>query len=201
MKDGGNHPVEGARVYVGPFETVTASDGTFLVSGLPRVTRLNVGAQDISSPAAANQVVDLSVQPYQNVVLQFEKVGRLEGRVYEADGSTPIADVPVQLWQVSENTGEAVGVLASANTDNDGVYRFAAVPARSFVVRSVREPLNNGGEREVVISDDGQVITGVDIVYEGLGTVRGTVRQVMNAAGDLTPIMSPVKLRARKCAS
>ena len=65
-------------------------------------------------------------------------------------------------------------------------------------MRSVREPLNNGGEREVVLSDDGQVITGVDIVYEGLGTVRGTVRQVMNAAGDLTPIMSPVKLRARK---
>ena len=91
-----------------------------------------------------------------------------------------------------------MGVLASVNTDNEGVYRFAAVPARSFVVRSVREPLNNGGEREVVISDDGQVITGVDIVYEGLGTVRGTVKQVMNVSGDLTPIMSPVKLRARK---
>ena len=48
-------------------------------------------AGDTGSPAAANQVVDLSVQPYQNVVLQFEKVGRLEGRgLLEADGSTPL---------------------------------------------------------------------------------------------------------------
>ena len=61
----------------------------------------------------------------------------------------------------------------------------------------MREPLNDGGERAAVLSVDGQSISGGDIVYEGLGTVR-TVRQVMNADGDVTVIMSPVKLRARK---
>ena len=196
--DGAGDAVEGARVFVGPFETETASDGSFAVTGLPRVANLNVAAQDVASPAAVNQRVDLSEQPSQAVYLQFESVGSLEGVVYESDGTTPIVDVPVQLWQVSETTGEAIGVVSSVNTADDGSYRFSPVPARSYTIRSVREPLNDGGERAAVLSVDGQSISGLDIVYEGLGTVRGLVRQVMNSDGDVTVIMSPVKLRARK---
>ena len=60
------------------------------------------------------------------VYLQFESVGSLEGVVYESDGTTPIVDVPVQLWQVSETTGEAIGVVSSVNTADDGSYRFSS---------------------------------------------------------------------------
>ena len=92
-----------------------------------------------------------------------------------------------------------LGVVSSVNTADDGSYRFSPVPARNYTIRSVREPLNDGGERAAVLSVDGQSISGPDIVYEGLGTVRGLVRQVMNSDGDVTVIMSPVKLhRARK---
>ena len=61
----------------------------------------------------------------------------------------------------------------------------------------MREPLNDGGERAAVLSVDANLFP-ASIVYEGLGTVRGLVRQVMNSDGDVTVIMSPVKLRARK---
>ena len=61
--DGAGDAVEGARVFVGPFETETASDGSFTVTGLPRVANPNVAAQDVASPAAVNQRVDLSEQP------------------------------------------------------------------------------------------------------------------------------------------
>ena len=196
--DGAGDAVEGARVFVGPFETETASDGSFTVTGLPRVANLNVAAQDVASPAAVNQRVDLVSSLLRRSIFNSESVGSLEGVVYESDGTTPIVDVPVQLWQVSETTGEAIGVVSSVNTADDGSYRFSPVPARSYTIRSVREPLNDGGERAAVLSVDGQSISGLDIVYEGLGTVRGLVRQVMNSDGDVTVIMSPVKLRARK---
>ena len=75
MLDGAGDAVEGARVFVGPFETETASDGSFTVTGLPRVANLNVAAQDVASPAAVNQRVDLSVQPYSECGLSSVRVG------------------------------------------------------------------------------------------------------------------------------
>ena len=75
--DGAGDAVEGARVFVGPFETETASDGSFTVTGLPRVANLNVAAQDVASPAAVNQRGPVS-SLLRRSIFNSSRLGRLK---------------------------------------------------------------------------------------------------------------------------
>jgi hypothetical protein len=171
--------VAGARVLAVTTWTETDAQGRFEIRGLP-IGRFPVSAQSPESPASGRVDIQILAQnDVQEVVITLEPVGSIQGTVYEADGVTP-----APLQEVALMT--AGGRMALTNTDRNGYFRFENYPVREYTVIAVQADYGDGGMVFTSIRYAGD-LRDVDIVFRGLGEVKGRVIQ-----SNGTPVIADV---------
>jgi len=109
--------------------------------------------------------------------------GSVEGRVFAADGATPLASATVNLVDLANDR-----VLASARTDADGRYQFGSVylaAAGAEVVAVSPFDANVSASTTVGFTSDGGALTGVNLTL-AVSAIAGTVRRA-----DLSPVAGP----------
>ncbi len=119
------------------------------------------------------------------VMVSPNRFGTVTGRVYEADGTTGAANVPVQIaGQVLTGVdltsrSFTAGVVGSTVTDSHGNFRFENVPAGDIEVRAFRQSsFEESSARSFLNEGD---VQSVALVFPGSGgTVRGFVRDALN---------------------
>ena len=145
---------------------ITQSDGTFtfsnvlagpfFVTATDPVTQLSGSLSSVVTAGVANAVT-----------VQLQPAGSVLGRALNPDGITPLAGVTVQIFGP---------VFRQVSTASDGSFRFDALPLGSYTLQALdsanRLRARNTG---VSVSSNGDVITS-NLVFVGLGTVQGTVR-------------------------
>lgn len=98
-----------------------------------------------------------------SITITLEPAASLTGSVFEVDGVTPAAGVAVEL----SPSGRRM------TTGTDGVYRFDALPLRSYII----DVSAGNGDRQRVVSNlqtAGETVT-QNLVLNGLGRVNVTV--------------------------
>jgi Carboxypeptidase regulatory-like domain/Bacterial TSP3 repeat/Bacterial Ig-like domain (group 2) len=173
VKDAAGNLITSAQITVfeqNPFGVVltgrTQSDGTFtfsnvlagsfFVTATDPVTQLSGSLSSAVTAGVANAVT-----------VQLQPAGSVLGRVLNPDGITPLAGVTVQIF------GPVFRQVTSAS---DGSFRFDALPLGSYTLQafdaSNRLRARNTGAS---LASNGDVISS-NLVFVGLGTVQGTVR-------------------------
>jgi hypothetical protein len=140
----------------GTFTFANVLAGNFFVTATDPVTQLS-GSLSSSVTAGASNSVTVQLQP----------AGSILGRALNTDGITPLAGVLVQVFGP---------VFRQVNTASDGSFRFDALPLGTYTLQSFdgsgRLRARNTG---ISLASNGDVIT-TNLVFVGLGTVQGTVR-------------------------
>ncbi len=173
VRDGASNLVSGAQVRVtgqtqfgGSFSGVTASDGTFIFSGV-FAGNFAASATDPATGFAGSSSGSVTVGGAANILVRLQSYGIIAGRVFQPDGTNPAPGITVRI------TGQVTRTTA---TGSDGTYQFTVVPTSTYNV----DGLDSGGNLRarasgVALSSQGQVAT-QDLVLIGLGTVEGIVR-------------------------
>ncbi|HEX3153214.1 MAG TPA: carboxypeptidase regulatory-like domain-containing protein [Candidatus Angelobacter sp.] len=144
----------------------TQSDGTFtfpnvlagpyFATATDPVTQLSGSITSAITAGVAN-----------TATIQLQPAGSVLGRVLNTDGITPLANVSVQIFGP---------VFRQVSTASDGSFRFDALPLGTYTMQSFdgtgRLRARNTG---ITLANNGDVIT-TNLVFVGLGTVQGTVR-------------------------
>ncbi|MDJ0848600.1 MAG: Ig-like domain-containing protein [Myxococcota bacterium] len=168
VRDALGNPIAGATVAGGPTLTQTDENGFFEITGLP-LGSFTIYGQSRGSPALGQiDVQSLGADDVQDAVITLEPVGSVQGRVFEADGVTPIQAQRVQLWVGNR------GVRDETFTDGAGEYSFPEVPLGDYSVRAVRGDRDDGGQTLTSVRFAGD-IRDADITFRGLGQIRGRV--------------------------
>jgi Carboxypeptidase regulatory-like domain/Bacterial TSP3 repeat len=140
----------------GTFTFSNVLAGNFFVTATDPVTQLSGSLSSVVTAGAANAVT-----------VQLQPAGSVLGRVLNPDGITPLAGLTVQIF------GPVFRQVSSAS---DGSFRFDALPLGSYTLQafdaSGRLRARNSG---ISVASNGDVITS-NLVFVGLGTVQGTVR-------------------------
>ena len=140
----------------GTFTFSNVLAGNFFVTATHPVTQLSGSLSSAVTAGVAN-----------SVTVQLQPAGTVLGRALNADGITPLANVTVQIFGP---------VFRQVNTASDGSFRFDALPLGSYTLQSFdsagRLRARNTG---VSVANNGDVITS-NLVFVGLGTVQGIVR-------------------------
>jgi len=140
----------------GTFTFPNVLAGPFFVTATDPVTQLSGSLSSAITAGAANAVT-----------VQLQPAGSVLGRVLNADGITPLANVTVQVFGP---------VSRQVSTASDGSFRFDALPLGTYTLQSFdgsgRLRARNTG---ISLANNGDVIT-TNLVFVGLGTVQGTVR-------------------------
>lgn len=182
VRDAGEELVPEAQVTLTsgtPFGTVqrgiTGTDGSLVFQNV-LAGPFSVAAMDpvdalggnISSAVLAGE--DLAI------TVSLEDAGEINGKVYAADGSTPIAGARVTLQPLNRQV----------TTGTDGGFSFPMIPtARSpyrLIARDAAGALRAGAEN-LTLNGHGATLT-QDLLFSGLGTVTGTVT---NPDGSIAP--------------
>ncbi|MGZ4843338.1 MAG: beta strand repeat-containing protein [Candidatus Angelobacter sp.] len=140
----------------GTFTFSNVLAGPFFVTATDPVTQLSGSLSSVVTAGVANAVT-----------VQLQPAGSVLGRVLNPDGITPLAGVTVQIFGP---------VFRQVSTASDGSFRFDALPLGSYTLQSFdvagRLRARNTG---ISVASNGDVITS-NLVFVGLGTVQGTVR-------------------------
>ena len=130
--------------------------GPFFITATDPVTQLSGSLTSAVTAGVANAVT-----------VQLQPAGSVLGRVLNSDGITPLAGVTVQIFGP---------VFRQVSTASDGSFRFDALPLGSYTLQSFdlsgRLRARNTG---ISLANNGDVVTS-NLVFVGLGTVQGTVR-------------------------
>lgn len=178
VRDGASNPANGATVrlfsgsvFGGQFNVTTDGAGRYAISNV-FVGTFQVTAQ---SGQFAGQAGGAILQEGQTVTNNLTLAGAasIAGIVFRADGLTPISGVRVTL------SGLGLGM----ETDDEGRFRFDALPLSGYSLDAVDAATGDRGRSGAVLSTQGEVRT-ANIVLNGLGNVVVTVR---NGPGDLVP--------------
>jgi hypothetical protein len=149
-------------VPVGIF-TLTASDG---VSGFGQI-------QGLIASAGQSVLLDLPL------VTQPSGGGRLVGRVFLGDGSTPARGFTVYVGSYSRRDA-VIGAVDTATTTDDGSFSFArTLPPGGYDVVAVDTATQQIGVTHADVS--ARLTTSVSVVLEATGAVEGVV---FNAQGQ-----------------
>ena len=140
----------------GTFTFANVLAGSFFVTATDPVTQLSGSLSSAVTAGAAN-----------SATVQLQPAGSILGRALNTDGITPLAGVTVQV---------SGPVFRQVNTASDGSFRFDALPLGTYTLQSFdgsgRLRARNTG---ISLASNGDVIT-TNLVFVGLGTVQGTVR-------------------------
>lgn len=187
---------------------VSAADGTYRIEDVPNGStgRLPQESRLVAeADGHARQVLDpahlrLPLRPGEEteINLVLTKGARLEGRVLDAAGGSPVAGARVLLWTFDglfrlrglEHPADPFR-LGEAVTGTDGRYRFDGVPCEGFFRSPSTKPSLVTGRpigawvaaakegrttavHEVALADEGATLS-IDLVVEPAFSVRGRV--------------------------
>lgn len=187
--DRSDAPVAWASVTVGPRRnsrggemvprrTTTDERGAFQLRGLPRAALLALAASEESTSATAE--VDLTaVADRRDLLLRLDVSGRIEGVVVDSAGQ-PVAEAEVVAHPdfLSGAVPEDVGVRGWSveATDGGGRFAFRGLPDGKYRVDASRGGARGGDQpgRHSATAATGD--TGVRLVVESPGVVRGRVQ-------------------------
>lgn len=165
--------VPGARVEIRSSEfggsgsiTLTSNlEGRFRASGIPE-GNYHVTAFDevkkLSGSATGRITAEGEVV---RTDIHLEATGSISGRVFAADGFTPVPYAEVAL---------SGGGGGSTVTDFEGNYSFPSVRLGTYTVTAKEQSGFDGGQGSGTVSREGQIIL-VNIVFIGTGNIQGNV--------------------------
>jgi hypothetical protein len=166
-------PVEGAVVGGGPELVKTGPDGRFQLDGVPLGNRL-IKAVDPLGLVSASESVSLT-QPGETVSVQIvlPGTGLIGGRVFEADGVTPVPGLRVFLLHPVDG-GLTLQKRFIQVTNELGQFRFDQVPIGLYFISAFRANLSDGNVQPTRIVFNGEVRQ-TNVVFRGKGNVTGVV--------------------------
>ena len=172
--DADGHPVAGVQVGGGLSLATTDANGQFTLGDIP-VGQRTLTALDQANQLTASGSVNLA-GPGEVITVQLNLEARatLAGRVFEANGTTPVTSLRVFLLGPRN---------LSAVTDAAGAFRFDKIPLGTYKVSAFRPDFSDGNiaEAKLVFKDE---VRAVNVVFRGKGRVTGTVF----AADGVTPL-------------
>jgi hypothetical protein len=177
-------PVAGAVVGGGLTLATTDASGQFTLTDVP-IGQRTITALDQVRQVTGSATANLA-RPGEEVTVQIilEARGTIAGRVFEADGATPVPGLRVALLG---------GRNLIAVTDEQGGYRFADIPLGSYTVSAFRPDFSDGNlvDTKLVFKDE---VRQANVTFRGTGRVTGIV---LNATGT-TPLAATVGLSELK---
>ena len=138
---GNSYP--GAYIRLSPevgsvFRTITASDGSFVLKGIPRGAGIFAA---IAAPAFGSPAVSWDTTQTVSIVLD-SRLGRIQGRLRPPDALSLPRPLSLGLHRASSPAGaapspfELVYIFKSAAVDKDGAFQFDGVPPGRYVVNA-----------------------------------------------------------------
>src|SRR6185312_155025 len=100
-----------------------------------------------------------------NITVQLQAAGSVTGAVFAADGTTPVANMSVQL---------AGQVTRQIKSGVDGSFRFDGIPINSYLLSAIDSTGDVRSSSNISLTLQGQLVT-QNLVLSGAGTVTGTV--------------------------
>jgi hypothetical protein len=177
--DASGAPVPGASVGGGLSLTTTGPAGTFVLTDVPVGHREIVAVSEALGTKGSATIDIVQAGQEVNVTVVLEGVAGVAGRVFEADGTTPVGGVTVYLFT---NQEEGVAVAASAVTDLLGAYTFPKVPLSAlYFLSAFRSNFSDGNIMPAPLRFNNQLLRG-DIVFRGRGGILGTVKNADGTA-------------------
>ena len=146
---------------MGSFVFPDVNAGTYKVRGI-----------DVGAALVGEALISVTQGQEAFVVVTLEGSGSVSGRVYEANGATPVSGALV------------AGGVQVVTADQNGDYFLPVVPVGTNEVEAVSPTSGAAGSRDVTILNNGQAIAGADIVLEALGAISG---RVLSPVGDPVP--------------
>ncbi len=178
--DGAGQSVEGATIAGGLQLTNSDADGRFVISDMP------LGQRRIQAFVSEGELL---VQTLVNLVragetvfvtLRLPAVGRIAGRVTQADGVTPVPNLEII----------AVGPkLLGSRTDANGRYLIPYAVEGEYLLSAFKPDFKDGNARSVRVSAHNQTVNG-DIRWQGVGSLRVTILD----DDGITPLAAQVGL-------
>lgn len=163
--DGAGQPVAGATIGGGPQLTQSDATGRFTLSDMP------LGKREIQALVTEGELFVATTvhltRPGETVVvtLRLPVVGRIAGRVTEADGVTPVANLEVI----------AIGPkLLGSKTDANGFYLIPFAVEGNYLLSAFKSDFKDGNARTVRVAAHNQTVNG-DIRWKGKGSLRVTI--------------------------
>jgi hypothetical protein len=156
-----------ANVLIGGGLTLvrTGADGTFTLPGVALGQR-TISALDEQRQLPGSVSVNLTVAgediPVQ-IILQAQ--GSIAGRIFEANGTTPVAGLKVFVLG---------GRNLSVVTDASGGYRFDHLPVGSYQISAFRPDFSDGNIISTKVAFRNEVRR-ADVVFRGKGRITGIV--------------------------
>ncbi|OGB21129.1 MAG: hypothetical protein A3I66_10075 [Burkholderiales bacterium RIFCSPLOWO2_02_FULL_57_36] len=149
--------------------------GTLYTSSNPLIATVNdaglasVVAQFASGSAARVVMTAQNEGVAGTTVLQVGPRGRLSGRIYRADGTTPVTGARVTV--IRNQPRESLGTVTS---DAGGNYVLDDVSAGAFSVSVIEPDTGDLGRGDGMLQTEGEIAT-IDVRLNGQGTVNVTV--------------------------
>lgn len=163
--DANGVPVANAQVGGGLSLVRTDATGQFTLTDVP-IGQRTLTALDEARQLTATASVNLS-GPGEIVTVQLvlEARSSLAGRVFEADGITPVPSLRVFVLGARN---------LSATTDAAGAFRFDGLPLGTYQISAFRPDFSDGNvaAAKLVFKDEVRV---VNVAFRGKGRVTGTV--------------------------
>ncbi|HRJ40425.1 MAG TPA: carboxypeptidase regulatory-like domain-containing protein, partial [Caldilineaceae bacterium] len=178
--DGAGQPVEGATIGGGLKFVTTDAAGRFTLPDMP-LGRRSIQALVTEGELLAKGTVYLTRPDEVAVVtLRLPVVGRIAGRVVQADGVTPVANLEII----------AVGPrLLGSRTDANGFYLIPYAVEGGYLLSAFKSDFKDGNARNVRVSAHNQTVNG-DIRWQGKGSLRVTILD----DDGITPLAAQVGL-------
>lgn len=160
--------IELTPVNNGQFEFANLTEGKYAVSVLYN----NLGGR-VSSKVNANGTTE--------VTIQIRAVGKVTGRVFMPDGTTPVGLADVTLVQ----NGRTIGFITTQDSEEDrGKFAFDYVPTGDFVIEVFDNRSGRRGRSAGTVIAQDQVAN-VNVNLLALGTVAGRVTANGVSAGHV----------------
>ncbi len=163
--DSDGNPLPNISIYGGYVVVKTDANGEFLLENMP------VGTRQISAVTPDNTAMESKsvriTRAGEEVTLQivFPVRGTLTGRVFGADGVTPVPNLKIFALGPKNDVGF---------TDSQGKYRFEGMPKGEYKISAFYPDWSDGNlaTTKIVFKDETRV---VNVVFRGVGTVQGII--------------------------
>jgi hypothetical protein len=189
--DPGGAPVAGARVGGGFTLATTNAQGEFTLTDVPIGHRDIIAVSDVLGTSATVSVDIVRAGEVVGVTLVLQSVGSVTGQVVRADGTTPAANVTVNLFRrVQIDDVPNIQAVGTAITNATGGYRIDKVPMGAYEISAFNDDFSDGNVGKAVLKFHQQVVR-ADLRFRGAG---GTVHGVVFDDDGHTPLKARVGL-------
>lgn len=149
--------------------------GIYLFEQLPAAD-FTISARDTATGLFGSAVGSVIVGETQQVVLQLQTTGQIEGTVLDVDGSTVVAGVQVRI------SSRQKGVISQMITPISGVFSFDTLPQSDgpFILDAFIDGRLRGRVPNLVFSENSDLIS-QNIILSAVGVVSG---KVLDVAGN-----------------